>query len=665
MNINFSISLTDITPENKQEKLLKAIRTLSGRLDVPVSVEGRKKHDHGKGEPFLYRSHEDLIYKWYIYFSSAVNDTYKMVISYFGLPEIRVLSKADVLKYQGKIIYNPETGEPIKQSEWDSFVKILDKFLNRKVQGSDKRMILNAKTLGRILGRMAKYNKLKEVTDAPLSTIKYHNKTFDWISDSVKNMRSALGEELTRGEMARIQVLQQSAAQRVTKVSDNMKNDIKQILIDGVKSRKSKSQISQDIFDKMTGHNRDFQKIADTEIQNAMNNSYLLDEIYHTESGEKVYFQRVEVIDENTCQFCKKMHGKIVLWSDHPLLDDRIKDPIADFAIWDGKDWDGRKDFIANGAFHPYCRGIWTRYYDSGVDALIAHTKNQGQIYDNAVEMARAEFKEKGIINPTDTTPGFIERINELFNQKSGDDDTKKSIQRSLYDGYVRGFAVGHRGPLAIFTTDLPLSEVIERIKKVASHYPGEAIYFRFPGKSNQTFESLEQAIQWFTENWPPIETSQKSLTWSGYELEDRYKFAGFNISVENKRGSTRSGTDKDGHEWHCRMFFDYGYIRGTEGVDGDHVDVYIGPDEETQSVYIVHQNDPVTGKYDEDKVMLGFSSLHDARAAYLKQYDRPGFLGKIDVMPIEEFREKVLSKQYHGKMIKSVSQRVMELLSV
>jgi SPP1 gp7 family putative phage head morphogenesis protein len=373
--------------------------------------------------------------------------------------------------------------------------------------------------------------------------------------------------------------LQQSAAQRITKVTDGLKDDIKQILIDGVKNRKSKSQISQAIFDKMTGHNRDFQKIADTEIQNAMNNSYLLDEVYHAEEGEKVYFQRVEVIDENTCQFCKRMHGKIVLWSDHPLTDDRIKDPIADFAIWDGKDWDGRKDFIANGAFHPYCRGIWTRYYDSGVDALIAHTKNQGQIYDKAIDAARAEFKQKGIANPTETTPGFINRVNEIYGKASGEDEAKKS------------------------------------------------------------------------------------LTWNGYELEARYKFAGFNISVENKKGSTRSGTDKDGHEWSVTMKYDYGYIRGTEGVDGDHVDVYIGPDEETQSVYIVHQNDPVTGKYDEDKVMLGFSSLHDARAAYLKQYDRPGFLGKIDVMPIEEFREKVLSKRYHGKMVKSVSQRVMELL--
>jgi hypothetical protein len=581
VNIDFSLSFKDITPRNKKAKTLKAIMAVSERLGVPVSVKDRKRHNHG-AEPFIYRSHEDLVYKWYNFFSETVKETYDLVIKYFGLPEITVISKADpggILAYKGKIIYNPENGEPIKQNDWDNFVNLLEKFLNRKLKDTDKKIILGGKTLGRILGRMVKYNKLKEVTDAPLSTIKYHGKTLDWISESVKNMKTALGKELTRGEMARIQVLQQSAAQRITRASDNLKDDIKQILIDGVKNRKSKSQTSQDIFDRMTGHNRDFQKIADTEIQNAMNNSYLLDEVYNAEKGEKVYFKRVEVIDSNTCNFCKKMHGKIVLWSDHPLPDDRIKDPVADFAIWDGKDWDGRKDFIANGAFHPYCRGIWTRYWDKGVDALLAHTQNQSQIYDVAIDTARVEFKEKGIANPTETTPGFTDRVNEIFNRRSGEDETRKS------------------------------------------------------------------------------------LTWSGYELEDRYKFAGFNISIENKKGSVRSGKDKDGHEWHSNMHYDYGYIRGTEGVDGDHVDVYIGPDEESQSVYIVHQNDPVTGKYDEDKVMLGFSSMHDAKKAYLKQYDRPGFLGKIDIIPIEEFREKVLSKKYHGKMVKSFSERVQEAL--
>ena len=578
--MNIALTLKDITPKNINEKISKAVRQLSRQLGVEVSVEGRKHKQEHKGEPFLYRSHEELVYKWYNFFSTAINETYKMVIKHFGLPEIRVLSKADVLTHEGKIVYNPETGKPINKNDWNDFVKVLDKFLNRKLSGADK-IVLDSKALGRILGRMVKYNKLSEVKDTLLQDIKYHNKTFDWISDSVKNMRNIMGEELSRSEQARIQVLQQSAAQKITKVSDSLKNDIKQILIDGIKARKSKSQLSQDLFDRMTGHNRDFQKIADTETQNSLNNAYLLDEVSGAEEGEKIYFKRVEIIDGNTCPFCKKMHGKIVLWSDHPLPDDKINDPIADIAIWDGKDWDGKKDFIANGVFHPYCRGMWMRY-DKTVDALIAHTQNQTELYNRAVDQARAEFQGKGINKPHDKTPGFTNRIDEIYNEIGGIDNT--------------------------------------------------------------------------------LET-KKSLTYSGHKLQDKYKFAGFEISIENKKDSTRSGKDKDGHEWHCKMYFDYGYIRGTEGVDGDHVDVYIGDNEQSASVYIVHQNDPVTGKYDEDKVMLGFNSLHDAKKAYLKQYDRPGFLGKVDVMPIEEFRNKVLSKNYHGKVIKSFSDRVKEIM--
>jgi hypothetical protein len=421
--INIAISVRDITPQNKKMKMLKAVRALSQRLGVPVSVEGRKKqHDH-KGEPFFYRAHEELIYKWYNKFSAAVNDTYNFVTSYFGLPEVRVIAKADVLTYKGKIIYSPETGEPIKQHDWDKFVDLLEKFLNRKVKDADKKIILDSKALGRILDRMLKYNRLEDVKSLPLNDIKYRGKTFDWISDNVKNMRTVMGDELSRSEMARIQALQMSAAAKITGISDRLKAEIKQTLIDGVIARKSKGQISQELFDKMTGRNRDFQMIADTEIQNAINNAALLDEVYNAGPDEKVYFQRVEVIDQNTCNYCKKMHGVIVLWSDHPLPSDKIDDPIASYAIWDGKNWDGKKEFVANGAFHPYCRGIWVRY-NRTVDALLAHVQNHSELYNKALDQARAEFKTRGIENPNDKTPGFLDRINELY----GEDIVEKSL---------------------------------------------------------------------------------------------------------------------------------------------------------------------------------------------------------------------------------------------
>jgi hypothetical protein len=148
----------------------------------------------------------------------------------------------------------------------------------------------------------------------------------------------------------------------------------------------------------------------------------------------------------------------------------------------------------------------------------------------------------------------------------------------------------------------------------------------------------------------------EKSLTWSGYKLEDRYKVQGMDISIENKKGSTRSGTDKDGHDWSITMKFDYGYIRGTVGKDKDHLDCYVGPDRESERVFVVHQNDPVTGSYDEDKVMLCFSSEEEARKAYLSQYDRPGFLGDIIEMGIEEFKETIFDENNKGRKIEGGS---------
>lgn len=169
-----------------------------------------------------------------------------------------------------------------------------------------------------------------------------------------------------------------------------------------------------------------------------------------------------------------------------------------------------------------------------------------------------------------------------------------------------------------------------------------------------RTEDGYEYDLQNPTENfyYTLKKNLEKSLTWSGHKLQDRTSWNGLNISIENKKGSVRRGVDKDGHQWATKMHFDYGYIRGSEGTDGDHVDCYLGDNMDAKKVYIVHQNDPVTHKYDEDKCMLGFDTLEDAKKAYLMQYDRPGFLGKIDTMDFDEFKEFILLKRNHGKKI-------------
>ena len=64
----------------------------------------------------------------------------------------------------------------------------------------------------------------------------------------------------------------------------------------------------------------------------------------------------------------------------------------------------------------------------------------------------------------------------------------------------------------------------------------------------------------------------------------------GLRLSIENPRGSTRSGTDATGKAWSVTMPHHYGYFLGTEGKDGDHVDFFLGPNPDSQHVLIVNQ---------------------------------------------------------------------------
>ena len=58
-----------------------------------------------------------------------------------------------------------------------------------------------------------------------------------------------------------------------------------------------------------------------------------------------------------------------------------------------------------------------------------------------------------------------------------------------------------------------------------------------------------------------------------------------------------------------------YGYIRGTEGVDGDHIDIFLSDTPEEGDVYIVNQLKE-DGSFDDHKVMYGFKNKAEARSA-------------------------------------------------
>lgn len=126
----------------------------------------------------------------------------------------------------------------------------------------------------------------------------------------------------------------------------------------------------------------------------------------------------------------------------------------------------------------------------------------------------------------------------------------------------------------------------------------------------------------------------------AGNYKKGHIKINGFDVTIEQPDGSVRSGKDASGKKWSQVMNNTYGYIRGTEGVDGDHIDVFLGPDMNSDMVYVVDQVN-TDGSFDEHKVMMGFSSLEDARSAYLSNYE-DGWqgLGNITGVALDEFKK-------------------------
>lgn len=181
----------------------------------------------------------------------------------------------------------------------------------------------------------------------------------------------------------------------------------------------------------------------------------------------------------------------------------------------------------------------------------------------------------------------------------------------------------------------------------LASHNNG------MPAKEQETADDMPSDIAGEIEqarqevNVEPTEGQKKA---GNYKM-GHIKLDGYEISLENPKGSVRKGVDENGKAWESEMKNDYGYLRGTEGVDGDHIDVFLSDAPEQGNVFVVDQVNPKTGEFDEHKVMYGFNSIEEAKAAYLANYEE-GWQGLGNITPVskEEFKKWVDSSHRKTK---------------
>lgn len=134
--------------------------------------------------------------------------------------------------------------------------------------------------------------------------------------------------------------------------------------------------------------------------------------------------------------------------------------------------------------------------------------------------------------------------------------------------------------------------------------------------KSQEVAEKILQA-----EAETNIEPSEAQKEAGNYK-KGHVSIDGLNITIENPKDTERSGVDENGQKWSVKMNNTYGYIRRTEGKDGDHIDLFLSDhiDDWNGNVFVVDQVKP-DGSFDEHKVMYGFDTIEEAEQAYMSNY--------------------------------------------
>lgn len=195
-----------------------------------------------------------------------------------------------------------------------------------------------------------------------------------------------------------------------------------------------------------------------------------------------------------------------------------------------------------------------------------------------------------------------------------------------------------------------------------SKNYPGT--YYEVDGKQ---FGDLQEVVRHLDGAEQPLSAKIKTASADvNTEPTEAQKEAGnykkghvqvgtFDITIEQPQGSVRKGTDANGKQWESKMHNTYGYFRGTEGVDGDHIDVFLSNDIDGwngRKVYVVDQYNP-DGTFDEHKVMLGFNDMDEAKSDYLANYENGWEDGRkivVSATNLEDFEKWIDSSHRKTK---------------
>ena len=299
------------------------------------------------------------------------------------------------------------------------------------------------------------------------------------------------------------------------------------------------------------------------------------------------------------------------------------------------------KDALKKGKLlYRFDGGAQTEHHPAGVSVTTSHKNEQGKktSSSNSSDMRLAErqngvpdllpTQEDNALNknllgergayavPEDVASPTITTVES----QQGDETVSRTKGQSnrLNDSTLQTAASkphGGAGKPSVGKDTKSSDNLQEKSEKVSQNKGNSEVINNEGGNLQKDIEAAEAET-----NTNPTDGQKEA----GNYKKGHVKVGKFNISIEQPKGSVRSGKDADGKEWSVKMNNTYGYMTDNVGVDGDHLDVFLANDMDgwdERNVYVVDQYNP-DGSFDEHKVMLGFNSLSDAKENYLANYE-------------------------------------------
>lgn len=135
----------------------------------------------------------------------------------------------------------------------------------------------------------------------------------------------------------------------------------------------------------------------------------------------------------------------------------------------------------------------------------------------------------------------------------------------------------------------------------------------------------------------------KKDYTTTPDEVQKRLMFQGIPVQIERPKGFKKTWTYANSTKKPTSVVYkhDYGAIPGTKDYDGEELDVFMGPNKKSKKVFVVSKGQTHDkSKFDEHKVLLGFSSMPQANKA-MQRYLSETMQG-IREMDIKDFKKQI-----------------------